>query len=303
MAWRSFGRFNKRLPSAIRQKRLSEDAIFRVVFEELRSSIRISKHRWQRHTDFEYLKPFIEAARQRAESAEANRDQDGQAAAWLLALVLQAPKAALAQAKMDKHKHSFRNKSARVMELIDFNDAYVSTVLAMPGAQIHDFNNQLKSLIDWFCKRVGAWTLSNAQFEAISHGLSREIAVFNAVKTSGFKVEMANRAGDAFGIDMRITDPETNKQINIDTKTTSAFRYRLIDLLREGRLSQDDIDLADRRGFTAVMNGHGDEKVRVILWRINQADLGEIIDFAFQNPASLIDQLGLILAEYGEVED
>ncbi len=295
--WKRFGEYRERCAA---KKRLSSLAIFQIVEQELRVEVAIAKHRWRQHTDFSYLDPYIEAATQRARIAENANDTDAAAAAWLLALILRSPRAAQAQMQMDKHKHSFHNKSARVMELIDFNDAYVSTVLAMPTDHIHEFNAEFKRMIDWFCKRVGAWALSNEQFEAIAHGLSREIAVYNAVYSAGFDAKMTNRTEDAFGIDLHIRERETNKRISVDTKTNSAFHYRLIELFREGRLSQDDIDLAERRGYTAVMNGHGEEKQRVILWRIDHETLGDITDFAFAKTDLLLDELRGMLNEYGE---
>ena len=227
-------------------------------------------------------------------------DLDTVAAAWLLALTLRAPRAAQAQLQMDHDHHHYHNRDGRVMELIDFNDSYVATVLAMPDDHIHEFNNELKTLLDWFCKRVGAWAFSEEQFEAITHGLSREIAVYNAVRRNGFDAQMTNRVEDAFGIDIHIADLANDRHINVDIKTNSAFHYRLIELLREGRLDQSDIDLAERRGYTAVMNGHNDEKKRVLIWRIDHNTLGNIVDFSFEHTDKLIEELKQMLYEYGE---
>jgi hypothetical protein len=295
--WRRFGEYFGRRGAG---KQVSESEVFAAVEQKLRNEVRIPKNRWHRHTDFTYLKSLVADAVNRATYAAGSAEPLRAAEAWLEALVLQAPGAALAQVQMDKHKHSYHNREARVMELIDFNDAYVQAVLTLPASHLHGFNDDLKRLIDWFCKRMGAWTFSTEQFEAITHGLSREIAVYNAVHAAGFEVHMTNRAEDAFGIDMHIIDRATGKRVNIDTKTSSAFHYRLIELLREGRLSDADIDLAERRGYTAVMNGHGTEKVRVILWRIDHGTLGDIIDFAFERTDALIEELGQIMREYGE---
>lgn len=298
MRWRRFGRFSS---GGRVKRRASERAIFAAAEQDLRNEIPLARNRWRRHTDFEYLRPHITTAKQRAWIAEQGSDADATARAWLRAVALQTPHAALAQTQMDRHKHSFHNKSERLMELIDFNDAYVAAVLAMPADQLHDFNNDVRWLIDWFCKRVGAWTFSNEQFEAITHGLSREIAVYNAVRTAGFVAKMTNRSEDAFGIDMHISDTTTNRRINVDTKTTAAFHYRLIELLSEGRLSDADIELAEQRGYTAVYNSnHEGERVRVVLWRIDHATLGQIQDFAFERTESLIIELGEIMNAYGE---
>lgn len=295
--WRRFGRYFDRREA---RQRADQGQVFAVVEERLRNEVRIPKKRWHRHTDFMYLKPLVADATSRATYAAGSAEPLRAAEAWLEALVLRAPQAVLAQVQMDKHKHSYHNREARVLELIDFNDAYVQAVLALPPAHLHGFNEDLKRLIDWFCKRVGGWTFSAEQFEAITHGLSREIAVYNAVHAAGFDVYMTNRTEDAFGIDMHIVDRATGKRVNIDTKTSSAFHYRLIELLREGRLNDADIDLAERRGYAAVINGHGNEKVRVVLWRIDHGTLGAIIDFAFEHTGKLIEELGAIMREYGE---
>lgn len=299
--WRRFGRFSS---GGHGKRRASERAIFAAAEQDLRNEIPLARNRWHRHTDFEYLRPHIDAAKQRASIAEQGSDADATARAWLRAVALQAPHAALAQTQMDRHKHSFHNKSQRLMELIDFNDAYVAAVLAMPADQLHDFDAELKRLIDWFCKRVGAWTLSNVQFAAIAHGLSREIAVYNAVRAAGFTAKMTNRSEDAFGIDLHISDAASGRRVNVDTKTTAAFHYRLIELLSEGRLSDADIELAEERGYTAVYNtNHNGERVRVVLWRIDHATLGQITDFTFERTESLIVELGKILAAYGDSRD
>ena len=295
--WRRFGGYFERRDA---RQRAGQGVIFATVEQKLRNEVKLPKKRWNRHTDFTYLKTLVDEAIARAKYADGNAELLHAAAAWLEALVLQTPGAALAQAQMDKHKHGYHNRESRVLELIDFNDAYVQTVLALPSTHFIDFNRDLKRLLDWFCKRVGAWSFSDEQFEAITHGLSREIAVYNTVRAAGFAVEMTNRADDAFGIDMYITDRVTGRRVSVDTKTNSAFHYRLIELLREGRLSDADIDLAERRGYVAVINGHGDEKVRVVLWRIDHGTLGLIVDFSFEHASRLIEELGNIMREYGE---
>jgi len=297
MRWRRFGKLGGKTRT---EPRLGERAIFAAVEQTLRDEVSIARKRWHQHTDFEYLRPMIDSAKQRARITEQGSDADATARAWLRALILQAPHAAQAQAQMDKHRHGFHDRSNRVMELIDFNDAYVSTVLAMPPDHLHDFNDETKQLIDWFCKRVGAWTFTDEQFEAIAHGLSREIAVYNAVQAAGFGAQMTTRSEDAFGIDIHITDRTTGRRINVDIKTTSAFHYRLIELLSEGRIEDADMDLAETRGYAAVYNGHGDEKIRVVLWRIDHDTLGDIQDFAFATTEQLIRELSEIFTAYGE---
>jgi len=296
--WRRFGGYLDRREA---KKRIDQGEIFAFVEQKLRNEVKVPSNRWHRHTDFSYLKTLVDTATSRAKYATNNAEPLVVAEAWLEALILQAPQAALAQVQMDKHKHSYHNREARVLELIDFNDAYVQAVLALPPTHLHAYNEDLKRLIDWFCKRVGAWPFTVEQFEAITHGLSREIAVYNAVRTAGYDVEMTNRTDDAFGIDMYITDRVTGRRVSVDTKTNSAFHYRLIELLREGRLNDADLDLAERKGYAAVINGHADEKVRVVLWRIDHGTLGSIIDFAFEHPDKLIDELAEIIKEYGEV--
>src|SRR5690606_30984045 len=49
----------------------------------------------------------------------------------LALLILQAPGAARAQREMDGHRGGYKNRQARLYELIDFNDTFVDTVLSL----------------------------------------------------------------------------------------------------------------------------------------------------------------------------
>lgn len=294
--WRRFGKLGQRKWTGA-----PKGDLYRSVEQQLRNTVPIAKNRWRQHTDFGYLVPFIEQAKQQIGYAESAGDLPiERARTWLYALVLQAPRAAQAQRQMDRHPHGYRNKNTRLYELIDFNDAFVATVLALPHELLPHFDINAKNLIDWFCKRVGAPSFSSQQYTAITHGLSREVAVYRAVAQEGFEVRMTTRTEDAFGIDMVITDTMTGLSVNIDTKTKSAFRYRLEELVREGRLNSDDLQLAEQRGYTSVYNGHGDQKKRVILWRIDEESYGPVVAYSLTAVERLIDELGHILLDFGD---
>ncbi|OYW42722.1 hypothetical protein B7Z28_01285, partial [Candidatus Saccharibacteria bacterium 32-45-3] len=87
---------------------------------------------------------------------------------WLTSLILQAPTAAQAQNQMDKHKHGYRNREARLYELIDFNDTYVSTVLAFPADELANFNEKVKQLLDACSKQMHMAAFTDMQWEAIT---------------------------------------------------------------------------------------------------------------------------------------
>ncbi len=274
------------------------------IFERVEDRIKklnIARGSQRGQTGFEQLAPIIQSAKDHAYRLENERAAgESRAEAWLYALILQAPRAAEAQQEMDKHPQGYHNKEKRLYELIDFNDAFVSAVLSLPEVHLPHFAEKTKLLADKFCNNVGSRCLSNDQFEAIVHGLSREIAVYRAVKREGFEAEMTNRATDAFGIDMRIIDPVSLKSVNIDVKTHSAYRYRVQDLQREGRLSEEELMIADRRGFTSVYNGRGEQKVRVVIWRIDHVALGGVRDFSFTNTKPIGDMMREIILFYGE---
>ena len=145
----------------------------------------------------------------------------------IAAILAQAPRASLAQVQMDAHPHGYRDKQARLLELIDFNDAIDSTVISLEPEKRQVFSERIKQGADRMCKRVGAPCFTNEQWEAIIRGLGREIAVYLAAKNSGFYVYMTNRTQDALGVDLQVQDPESRRYINIDIKAPSAFRYRL----------------------------------------------------------------------------
>ena len=101
------------------------------------------------------LKRAIDEQRQKAQSEGAT------AATWFALLVLQTPRAVQAQQKMDEHPHGYHDKEARLYELIDFNDAYVSTVLALSGAELKGFADTVKQELARFCQSVHSQMFSD----------------------------------------------------------------------------------------------------------------------------------------------
>ena len=213
---------------------------------------------------------------------------------WFSLLVLRAPGAARAQHQMDKHPHGHQGQQARLFELIDFNDAFVSTVLALGDAERHGFIELAKREIDTFCERVGSRTFSEGQFEAITHGLSREVAVYLGAIDQGFSVAMTARGQDAMGVDMVINDPVSGKSLNIDCKTASSYHYRIKDLVEQGRLSEQEGRTAEELGYAHELNGHGTEAVAVTLLRVDPNEVGEMLDFQFEDPRLLGDRLKIL---------
>lgn len=266
----------------------------------LRNEVPIATRRWHGRPNIENLKPLIDRAKNEATEIE-NSDALSGAKAWhwLRALVLRAPQAALAQGQMDRHKHGFPARGERLYELIDFNDAFVSTVLALDDPLLEGFADEAKRLMDWFCKRVGVQGLTQEQYSAIVQGLSREIAVFLGVQREGLEATMTSRTSDALGIDMIITEPESDRSVNIDCKAPSAFRHRIYDLLREGRLNNEEVTAAETLGYIAEMNGHGSDRTEVVVWRIERERYGDIEGFTFSDTAELGRTIRAILKTYG----
>lgn len=211
-------------------------------------------------------------------------------------VVLQTPRAAMAQNEMDRHKYNYHDRNKRLFELIDFNDAFVDAVLNLPAEQMPYFTEHIKHQMLRFCHRYKLPMFSDEQFQAIVHGLSTEIAVYLGAKAEGLRASMTSRAGDAFGIDMVITDPESGTYINIDCKTPSAFHHRLGTLVREGRIAENDFFVADKNDFITVENRHNDKRVKVSIVCIRPEHLGEIVNFTFANTKPLGRLLRKILA-------
>lgn len=296
-AWRRFGDYR-----AERQIRKDPNAqnIYESVQHAIRNEIPIASRRWRHEPDLSYIRPHVTDAQNSANDLEHSTALSGAKAwAWLRALVLQAPQAALAQQQMDKHPHGYRSKGDRLYELIDFNDAFVSTVLALPADEMAHFSEEAWRLMTWFCKRVGVRCFSTEQYWAIVRGLGREIAVYRTAIGVGYRVKMTSRREDALGIDMVITDPSSERSVNVDCKAASAYRHRIYDLLREGRLSEDDIRIAEEQGFIGVMNGRGSEKTLVVIWRIDVDRYGEVRNFSFENGDMIAKTITEIVDHYG----
>lgn len=267
-------------------------------------------HRWRRflprHGSRKMTVPrSVEALNEQIEQLKASlpeMDAVSKEAALQKLLILQTPRAALAQNQMDRHKHGYRNREKRLFELIDFNDTLVSAVLALDHSELTGFTVRIKQRMADFCKQLSTPMFTDEQFEAIVHGLSVEIAVYRAARADGLEAGMTSRTQDAFGIDMVIRDPETKRQINIDCKTPSAFHYRLKDLLRQKHITTDDFVLAEQQDYLTVMYHHEDEPaVPVTIVCIRPERVGDITDFSFADPALIGAFLRPILAVDGHV--
>ena len=225
---------------------------------------------------------------------DARKQHARTAAEWLALVLLQTPRAARAQMQMDAHKHNYHNRHERLFELIDFNDSFVNTVLALPKSELAGFADTLRKASGELCRRLQAPNFS----DDITRGLSREIAVYRGALELGYSARMTSRNEDAFGIDMVLEDRE-GRVLNIDVKTPSAFRHRLGELEREGRLNEEQFLRADELDyFTHIHKHHGShiEKVPVTLMCIRHERLGDIVNFEFVSP----EPLGQLLAEIAE---
>lgn len=294
--WMRYGDYRARKNPIQRPGSLYED-----VQSELRNKVPIASRRWRRQQDLSYLLPLIAESKQAANEAEITASLSGARAwAWLMTLTLQAPQAASAQRQMDAHPHGYKAKNERLYELIDFNDAFVSAVLALPETELSSFAHEAERLLQWFCKRVGVRSFSTEQYHAIVQGLSREIAVYKGVQVEGLQAAMTSRTSDALGIDMVISNPETGKSVNIDCKAPSSYRHRVYTLLHEGRLSEEEVDAAEQLGYIAELNGHGNQKAEIVVWRISTEEYGPIHNFQFDSTRQLGAKIHAILNTYGE---
>jgi len=224
---------------------------------------------------------------QQVKALPAHQDRSQEAERLKAQLLAQTPRAVLAQQQMDAHKHGYHNREKRLYELIEFNDTFVSFVLATRHAELPGLAERLKKDMTDFCRRLDTPMFSNEQYDAIVRGLAREIAVYRTAKYHGFGVRMTSRADDAFGIDMVITHPDSGKELNVDCKTPPAFRHRLEDLVHHGRISEDELLKGDAQGFLTVIHRRNQERVPVTLFCILPDRLGEISDFTFDEPDKL----------------
>lgn len=220
------------------------------------------------------------------------RERDTQDAPHLLALLLlQSPVAARAQAEMDKRRGGYKNHQARLFELIDFNDTFVSTVLALPEADLVEFDQLLRSELTAFSRQLGVMNFTDKQLEAITHGLSREIAVYRGARRLGYLARMSSRVQDARGVDMIITDPETKKSLGIDVKTRSSFHFRLLNLQRQRRIDEEQRLACELAGFCTISYGNDRQASDTLLFRIATRELGPIVNYSFQDLGPLSQQL------------
>lgn len=252
----------------------------------------VEKRMPRRHAQASQLAGIAKQLRNRA--LVSNRPQD-----WLAALYAQAPGAAAAQQQMDLHPYGYHDKQARLFELIDFNDTFVGTILAMDQAMRARFVTQAKLGCDSICYQTRSPLFTDDQWVAIVRGLTREIAVYQAARDRGFDAVMPNRTGDAIGIDLQVRDPESGRYINIDVKTPSSFRRRLEELVQEGRLTDSELMDADARSYAIEHNGHDGGAVEVILLCMLPDKFGEFGDFRLLNSEPMRQMLNFLIREHG----
>lgn len=219
----------------------------------------------------------------------------------LALLILQAPQAARAQDDMDRHRGGYSNRQARVYELIDFNDTFVSLVLSVPAEEHEVLADRIWNEITNFCEKYHAMSFREEQFDAIVHGLSREIAVYQGARAEGLHARMTSRVQDARGIDMIITDPMTRRSIEVDCKTKSSFHFRLLHLEQKRRIDEEYRMRCELAGFCPIAGGPRSEQSHTILLRIATDELGPIHDFSFEDTRPLGERLRVAIAEHGKI--
>ncbi len=266
------------------------------VYTRARAVIAEAMHEARSVKSVRSLKRIIQAVKIVKERSEKNRLPEY----FLASLILQAPNAVKAQREMDRRHGGYNNRQARLFELIDFNDTFVDTVLSLDEDLLDDFNQRLWHEIEIFCQAQRVAGFSTRQFDAIVHGLSREIAVYRGAKKQGYLARMTSRSQDALGIDMIITDPETKKSIAVDVKTKSAFRWRLVQLEKRRRIDEQKRLECELAGFCTLRNGKGEETVDVVLLRIATDRLGKIDNYSFADTTALGDLIADALANHGK---
>jgi len=275
----------------------SRHELYQLVQAEIQRAVpHMRRLNWQ---DDRWLNDAIKRLLAKAEQYPEGERNVAIASTWIALTVLQSPRAARAQVQMDKHHGGYKERKARLFELIDFNDAFVSSVLALPEEYLAEFNQRLFIEMAAFCKKLRVSSFTAEQFEAINHGLSREIAVYRGAIAEGLGASMTSRVQDAKGVDMIITDPHSHRSINIDCKTSSSFHFRLVDRHRQGRMSDQAKLRCETQGYCSTINGKHEFAVDVVLVRIDTELLGKIHNFTFSDTSRLGILLRSALEDHG----
>lgn len=253
---------------------------------------RMPEH-WQ-ELRIERLSSVLAAIRHQIDKAEGEELTE-----LLLALLIaQSPQAAKAQELMKRRGIKFSNREDRLHELISFNDTFVDLILSFKEIPA-DIKDNIYYEIHRVCGITRTHPFSYKDYGAISKGLEREIALYQAAEQAGFEVRMTSRIADGLGVDMQISDKETGLQVNVDCKTESSYRFRLQALVRQGRVRQDDFIRADKEGFVHFTVGRGKEAIPVVLLRLDDQTVGGVEDFRFKNEDSVGAIVQVLIEKYG----
>lgn len=292
--WRQFkNEMHVRLPNKARRQSSHYGTLFLPAFRLVEDVSARIDGRGVRRLRAETLQPLINELRRLVVNDPHNLTK------VLALLLVQTPQAVRAQQQMDAHPHGYKNKHQRLYELIDFNDTFVAAVLLTPRDALPLLGSDIKRALDTFCYTVRNAPFSDEQFAAIVRGLSREVALFLATASLGYHVKMTDRSQDALGVDMVITDATSGKALNVDCKSRSAFRHRLRELVNEGRMTEEQLEVAIVDGFAAEINGRGDEAVSVVVLQIDEETYGVIDNFEIPNKEVLADRLASLMEKFG----
>jgi hypothetical protein len=123
--------------------------------------------------------------------------------------------------------------------------------------------------------------------------------VYSAAKGAGFNAWLTDRAHDALGVDLQVQDPEDGRYINIDVKTPSSFRHRMEQLVHEKRLTERELVIGDQQSYIIEENGHGRNRVQIVVLCILPDLFGDLADWRFVNPEPMRQMLNQLIRDHG----
>lgn len=204
-------------------------------------------------------------------------------------LILGIPAAARTQERMDRHRS--HDRALDVGSLSRFNRDLTSAIIAAPKNMRPEFTNQIRRRSESLLYRKwGLPVLSEVQFNRITSGLEREVAVFDALEETtpeGWQVRQGSMQEDALGTDIVVVDNK-GAELRLDSKTRYAFDHVVDDLETGHWISAQDAQRGRDTGYV-YSPGRTPSGEKVYTCIFDADNLGSIKDFSYDNPYKVLE--------------
>jgi hypothetical protein len=204
-------------------------------------------------------------------------------------LVLGIPAAARAQERMDTRRT--HDRALDVGSLSRFNRDLSGVMLEMPPSMLPEFPDRLRRRSEnLLYQQWGLPVLNEVQFNRITNGISREVAVLRALQETlpeEWNLRQGTPQEDMLGTDAVVVDNE-GRELRMDMKTDYAFAHILDDLEAGDWITPEQARRGAEDGYV-YSPGRTPAGEKVYTCVFNADALGKITDCQYEDPFAVFE--------------